>query len=496
MCKVASWLNRSFSRRGHCLVYGREDTFFLLDLWCRLSPCGWLWHSQLCRACEWCVGQAALLKTSSIWACLWLLLPWSKVSSPWGEEGMVGQGQCLKGCRYVGTVAKQPWEALEHGEYTGTGSQGQVGPVLICSPSSSLYVQIIHSKGSSLSAAGNWASLQYLTLGPRLFLGFNSKVYINVPRATMGGVHLRLGAYSTGIWFYSSFYGQWSANKYKPPGSSMMCFSLMWNELHSELCCLFFPDDNGNLGSNQWVTLQSRWGEVDPTTSSHKNHQLGRAEARGGTVELVQAVCWLLACRCSHVCNSTIAHTTHCCQEAWEKIEGREEMLWWGLTFRDGEKDETLCARAQRKWRIRHAVAIEMGHMEDDFRPRLSESSCLREQLGYFYPAPEAWIFPHSPWMWYTAWQLTVTVSWRVGLLRGSGSVPHDFSGRCLSIMNLFFGPWLCLFGWSWRTSCQINVKGLMSKALLSLWSSVSFSQAYLVLKNNVKSQETAWLAV
>lgn len=52
----------------------------------------------------------------------------------------------------------------------------------------------------------------------------------------MGGVHLRLGAYNTSIWFYSSFYSQWSASKYKPQGSVLFNFSLMWDKLHSELC--------------------------------------------------------------------------------------------------------------------------------------------------------------------------------------------------------------------------------------------------------------------
>lgn len=64
-------------------------------------------------------------------------------------------------------------------------------------------------------------------------------------------------------------------------------------------------------------------GEVDPTTSAHKNHQLGRAESCGGTagVGSVFAGCWHAGVP-MHVCSSNIAHTTLCCQETWEELRG------------------------------------------------------------------------------------------------------------------------------------------------------------------------------
>lgn len=72
--------------------------------------------------------------------------------------------------------------------------------------------------------------------GLKFVLGSNSKVNTNVPRVTGVGVHLRLGAYNTSVCFYSSFYSQWSASKYKLQSSGIFHFSLMGDEMHSELC--------------------------------------------------------------------------------------------------------------------------------------------------------------------------------------------------------------------------------------------------------------------
>lgn len=44
-----------------------------------------------------------------------------------------------------------------------------------------------------------------MALIPRLFSGSDSKVNVTVPRDFVGGIHLRLGACSTSICFYSSF---------------------------------------------------------------------------------------------------------------------------------------------------------------------------------------------------------------------------------------------------------------------------------------------------
>lgn len=227
-----------------------------------------------------------------------------------------GWGQCLKGCRYVGTrllqnrhgrllsmESTQAWEAKE--SWAG-GPCADMFPFIFSVGTDHLLQRIL------LSAAENWASFQCLTLGPCLFLGFNSKVYISVPRVTMGRVHLRLGVYNTSIWFYSSFYCQWSANKYKPPGSSKLCFSLIWNELHSELCWLHLPDDNGNLGSSlsgwlykaggvRWIppqvpTRTISWAEQSPVDSGPGSGSRSRFR--------------LLACRCSHP-PLQLKHSTH-----------------------------------------------------------------------------------------------------------------------------------------------------------------------------------------
>lgn len=247
----------------------------------------------------------------------------------------------------------------------------------------------------------------------------------------------------------------------------------MQNELRSELCLLHLPDNNGSLGSSHsgWLYKEGGvgWG------GSHSECPQGQQEPSAGQSRVswrdsgsgfrLFAGCWHAGVH-MHVCNSNRAHTTLCCQKIWGNTEGREETLWWGLKFREGEKAEGL-ARAQRKWRRRYCVPIEMGHIEDSFRPCSEPGSHRAAASGHslvfilhqkppFSPTPPGHGAQHGSWL---SLSLQGFLCWGAVAL-----FLQVFQEDACPLWISSLAPGSVSLG---------EAGGLMSKALWSLWCSV-----------------------